>query len=248
MAPAATQPTVLVVDDEPELRALLGEYFGRHGFAVAAVADAAEARAWLATRRPQVALLDINMPGENGLSLARWLREAHPGVGLVMLTTAGEAVDRIIGLELGADDYVVKPFNPRELLARIRAVMRRVSVSADDSEDAPPIYSFEGWSLDSAKRTLNAPDGALVPLGSSEFDLLLAFLERPQRVLNRDQLLDIAHGRAANVLDRSIDVQISRLRRRIEPNPAEPSFIKTVRGDGYIFTPAVTRADGEVIP
>jgi two-component system, OmpR family, response regulator len=189
--------------------------------------------------------LDVMLPGVDGITVAQQIR-AESGTPIVMLTAKSDTVDVVLGLESGADDYVVKPFNPRELLARIRAVLRRTSVAADDSEAAPPIYSFEGWSLDAAKRTLNAPDGALVPLGSSEFDLLLAFLERPQRVLNRDQLLDIAHGRAANVLDRSIDVQISRLRRRIEPNPAEPSFIKTVRGDGYIFTPAVIRDGGEV--
>jgi len=242
----ARTPHLLIVDDDREIRSLLSGFMTRNGFRVSAVPDARQAMQALANARVDLALVDIMLPGEDGLALSRKIRE-HGPTPIILVTAMSDDTDRIIGLELGADDYVVKPFNPRELLARIRAVLRRVSVSAEEDEAAPPVFSFEGWTLDSAKRTLVGPDGALVPLGSSEFDLLLAFLERPQRVLNRDQLLDIAHGRVANVLDRSIDVQISRLRRRIEPNPAEPTFIKTVRGDGYIFTPAVTRAGGEVI-
>jgi DNA-binding response OmpR family regulator len=186
MAQAPDQPVLLLVDDEPELRTLLGEYFGRHGFAVRSAADAAAARAQLAQQRPQLAILDVNMPGENGLSLARWMREAHPGVAIVMLTTAGEAVDRIVGLELGADDYVSKPFELRELLARVRAVLRRLQTTQAGATAATPAVAansaaaarqvrFGGCTLDLDTRRLFGAEGQEIEITAAEFDLLSLF-------------------------------------------------------------------------
>lgn len=248
MAPAAAQPpTLLVVDDEPELRTLLGEYFGRHGFSVAIAADAAQARNWLAEQRPDLALLDINMPGENGLSLARWLREAHPGVGLVMLTTAGEAVDRIVGLELGADDYIPKPFELREVLARVRALLRRlqpaatggtVASAAAPVADATRQVVFGACRLDLDTRQLFGPGGAEVEITAAEYDLLALFARHPNRPLSRDTIMEQAHNRGWDVFDRSIDLRIMRLRRKIERNPDKPEVLKTVRNVGYVFVPA----------
>ncbi len=237
-------PHLLIVDDDREIRTLLSTFMSRNGFRVTTAADARQAMTSFAAARVDLALVDIMMPGEDGLALCRKIM-AHGNTPIILVTAMADDTDRIIGLELGADDYVVKPFNPRELLARIRAVLRRSSVALDTVDNVAPLYRFGGWELDAAKRTLRAPEGVLVPLGSSEFDLLLTFLERPQRVLNRDQLLDLAHGRAANVLDRSIDVQISRLRRKIEPDALDPTVIKTVRGDGYIFTPDVELVGAE---
>ena len=257
-AEGSALPEVLVVDDEPELRALLAEYFGRHGFAVRTAADAAEARRAVAEQAPALAILDINMPGENGLSLARWLREAHPRVGLVMLTTAGESVDRIVGLELGADDYLPKPFEVRELLARVRAVLRRAAVVADAQHagsgppPAPPAaapsptgsrrVSFGGCQLDLDERRLRGADGADIDISAAEFDLLALFARHPNRPLNRDQIMEQAHNRGWDVFDRSIDLRVMRLRRKIERNPDKPELIKTVRNVGYVFVPAGTAA------
>nr|WP_316641119.1 response regulator [uncultured Roseateles sp.] len=240
--------TVLVVDDEPELRELLSEYFTRHGFVVQTAADAAQARAMVALGRPDLALLDVNMPGENGLSLARWLREAHPGTGLVMLTTAGESVDRIVGLELGADDYMPKPFEMRELLARVRAVLRRLqaapaaAAAAPAPEAAPSANNskrvqFGACWLDLDERRLSGADGAAIDITAAEFDLLALFARHPNRPLNRDQIMEQAHNRGWDVFDRSIDLRIMRLRRKIERNPDKPELIKTVRNVGYVFVP-----------
>ncbi len=240
-------PVVLVVDDEPELRSLLGEYFGRHGFTVRAAADAAEARASLAESLPDLAILDVNMPGENGLSLARWLREAHPRVGLVMLTTAGESVDRVVGLELGADDYVPKPFEVRELLARIRSVLRRLkhSIPATPKPQEAALLAtrvqFGHCQLDLDERRLTASDGADIEISAAEFDLLALFARHPNRPLNRDQIMEQAHNRGWDVFDRSIDLRIMRLRRKIETNPDKPEILKTVRNVGYVF---VTKPEG----
>jgi len=240
--------TLLVVDDEPELRELLSEYFTRHGFLVQTAADAAQARAMVAMGRPDLALLDVNMPGENGLSLARWLREAHPGTGLVMLTTAGESVDRIVGLELGADDYMPKPFEMRELLARVRAVLRRLqtgqTMPAATPAAEPAALSPQGkrvqfgacW-LDLDERSLTGADGAAIDITAAEFDLLALFARHPNRPLNRDQIMEQAHNRGWDVFDRSIDLRIMRLRRKIERNPDKPELIKTVRNVGYVFVP-----------
>jgi len=250
MVQAATAPQLLVVDDEPELRSLLVEYFVRHGFAVEAVADAAAARASLALRRPALAILDINMPGENGLSLARWMREAHARVGLVMLTTASDTVDRVVGLELGADDYVPKPFEMRELLARVRAVLRRAettaaapAAAASDPAAATPSrrVAFGACLLDLDERRLLGADARDIDISAAEFDLLALFARHPNRPLNRDQIMEQAHHRGWDVFDRSIDLRIMRLRRKIEKNPDKPELIKTVRNVGYVFVPAAER-------
>lgn len=230
-------PVLLVVDDEPELRGLLEEYFGRHGFVVLSAENAAAARAQIGIAPPQLALLDINMPGENGLSLARWLREAHPQVGMVMLTTASDTVDRIVGLELGADDYVPKPFDLRELLARVRAVLRRGAAVAPPAA-APTAHRqvrFGDRLLDLDERKLLAPQGDEVPITAAEFDLLALFARHPNRPLNRDQIMEQAHQRGWDVFDRSIDLRVMRLRRKIERNPDKPEVIKTVRNVGYVF-------------
>ena len=242
MAQGADQPVVLLVDDEPDLRTLLGEYFGRHGFAVRSAADAAAARELLARERPSVAVLDVNMPGENGLSLARWLREAHPAVAIVMLTTAGESVDRIVGLELGADDYLAKPFDLRELLARVRAVLRRTqrahpaAAVAAEAEAARQVR-FGDCSLDLDTRRLFGADGSEIEITAAEFDLLSLFARHPNRPLSRDAIMEQAHNRGWDVFDRSIDLRVMRLRRKIEGNPDKPEVLKTVRNVGYVFVP-----------
>jgi len=242
----AARATLLIVDDEPELRALLSEYFGRQGFVVHAAADAAKARAIVEAQALQLVILDVNMPGENGLSLARWLREHHAGVSLVMLTTASDTVDRIIGLELGADDYVPKPFDLRELLARVRAVLRRTTMTAAPTApptamlDAAPTrrIAFGTCQLDLDERRLCGTDGNEIAITAAEFDLLALFARHPNRPLNRDQIMEQAHNRGWDVFDRSIDLRIMRLRRKIERNPDKPEVIKTVRNVGYVFVPA----------
>lgn len=237
-----TKPTVMLVDDEPELRDLLAEYFGRNGFDVIQAEDAVAARALVAERVPDVAVLDINMPGENGLSLARALREAHPRLAVLMLTTAGEAIDRIVGLEVGADDYVAKPFELRELLARVRAVLRRLQVTAAPapaaSEPNPERVAFGLCKLDMARRKLFGTDGAEIDITAAEFDLLALFARHPNRPLNRDQIMEQAHNRGWDVFDRSIDLRVMRLRRKVERNPDKPEVIKTVRNVGYVYVPA----------
>lgn len=234
-------PTVLVVDDEPELRALLAEYFGRNGFIVMQAESAAVARERVAEQVPDAAVLDINMPGENGLSLARALRESHPQLGLVMLTTAGEAIDRIVGLEVGADDYVAKPFELRELLARVRAVLRRLQVAATaapaPANSHPDRVPFGICQLDVAQRKLFGAEGQEIDITAAEFDLLALFARHPNRPLNRDQIMEQAHNRGWDVFDRSIDLRIMRLRRKIERNPDKPEVIKTVRNVGYVYVP-----------
>ena len=248
MAVMPNPPTLLVVDDEPELRGLLAEYFGRHGFAVSTAEDAAQARGRIAAARPDLAVLDINMPGENGLSLARWLREAHPSVAIVMLTTVGESVDRIVGLELGADDYISKPYELRELLARVRAVLRRsqrvVATPAATAAVAPAAVigaarqiPFGDRLLDLDQRKLYATDGAEIEITAAEFDLLALFARHPNRPLNRDQIMEQAHNRGWDVFDRSIDLRVMRLRRKIERNPDKPEVLKTVRNVGYVYVP-----------
>ncbi len=253
----AVLPTVLVVDDEPELRSLLAEYLARFGFVVHTAAGAAQARAQVAVAAPRVAILDINMPGENGLSLARWLREVHPFVAIIMLSTASDAIDRIVGLELGADDYLGKPFELRELLARVRAVLRRsvpviagavepatsnsatVSVALAASDDgADEQVQFGAHLLDVQQRRLTDPQGREVEITAAEFDLLMLFARHPNRPLTRDQIMAQAHNRGWDVFDRSIDLRVMRLRRKIERNPDKPELLKTVRNVGYVFVPA----------
>lgn len=241
-----TTPTtpfhVLIVDDDHRIRAMLARFLTDHGLRVSQAGDGREMFAICDNARIDVIVLDIMMPGEDGLSLCRRMRAQSP-VPIILLTAMTGDTDRIIGLEIGADDYVVKPFNPRELLARIRAVTRRLGAASTNAVErtVAAIYEFGGWQLNASRRTLTSPAGALTDLTSGEFDLLLAFLEHPQRVLTRDQLLDLAHGRMSQSYDRSIDVQISRLRRKIEANPQDPAFIKTIRNEGYFFTAPVTQ-------
>jgi two-component system OmpR family response regulator len=235
-----TAPTrLLLVDDEPALREPLAEYLSRQGFAVTQAASAAEARSQLKNELPEMVLLDIMMPGEDGLSLCRHLADAHQ-IPTILLTAKGEAMDRIIGLEIGADDYVVKPFEPRELVARIRSVLRRSAkgglTPAEDEQ-----FEFEGWHLDPLKRRLTDPEGAMVSISSAEFRLLMAFLEHPRQVLDRDRLLDMVQGREAHLFDRAIDNQVSRLRRKVEADSKNPTMIQTVWGGGYMLATDVRR-------
>ena len=227
---------ILVVDDHREIRDLLARYLAKHGLRVSAAESAARARRILETSAIDLVVLDIMMPGEDGLSLCRHLR-ATSGLPVIMLTAMAEDTDRVVGLEMGADDYLVKPFNPRELLARIKSVLRRAN-SLPQQRPAPDasVVRFERWQLNMARRELQDEDGVGIPLSTSEFSLLCALLNHPKMVLSRDQLLDLTRGRAANVFDRSIDNQVSRLRKKIEADPKEPSLIKTVWGGGYMFT------------
>jgi len=237
------QPHVLVVDDDREVRTLLSKFLAQHGFRVSVAADGRQMDKALALGQVDLIVLDVMMPGEDGLAICRRLRKDN-AVPILMLTASAEETDRIVGLEIGADDYMAKPFNPRELVARIRAVLRRSHATATPTR-ARGQWRFEGWRLDAPRRELHRPDGVLVNLSGGEFDLLLAFVEHPQRVLTRDLLLDLARGRVASPYDRSIDVQVSRLRRKIEADPANPILIKTVRTGGYIFTPEVAALVGE---
>ena len=233
---------ILIVDDHREIRELVSRALTKEGFRVSAAADGRAMRQALADGRIDLILLDLMLPGEDGLSLCRSLR-SQSNIPIIMLTAKGDEVDRVIGLEMGADDYLPKPFGSRELVARIRAVLRRNrgNTPAPDAADQPKHYRFDRWCLDTGRRELIRDDGTVVPLSTGEYDLLVALVERPQRVLNRDQLLDLARGRAATALDRSIDTQVSRLRRKIEEDPADPRIIKTVWGGGYMFTAIVTR-------
>jgi two-component system OmpR family response regulator len=230
-------PHVLIVDDDREIRRLVLRFLTENGLRATAVADAAEADAALGGGGIDLVVLDLMLPGEDGLSFARRLRQSS-AVPILMLTARGDDTDRIVGLEIGADDYVAKPFNPRELLARIRAVLRRSGDGAARPAKAR-LHGFAGWRLDTTRRELRRADGTLVPMTDTEFDLLTVFAEQPQRVLSRDQLLDRLRGRVAQAFDRSIDVAVMRLRRKIEADPAHPELIKTVRNGGYVFTATV---------
>ncbi len=234
-------PHILIVDDHREIRELVSRALAKEGFRVSVAADGRAMRQVLADSRVDLILLDLMLPGEDGLSLCRSLR-SQSNIPIIMLTAKGDEVDRVIGLEMGADDYLPKPFGSRELIARIRAVLRRSRevVAAPNPAEQPKHYRFDRWHLDTHRRQLVRDDGTVVPLSSGEYDLLVVFVERPQRVLSRDQLLDLTRGRAATPLDRSIDTQVSRLRRKLEKDPGNPSLIKTVWGGGYTFTPAVT--------
>ncbi len=234
-------PHILVVDDDREIRDLLARFLERQRFRVTAARDGREARRAFLNGHYQLVVLDLMLPGESGLDLARWLR-TETQVPIIMLTAMSEEPDRIIGLELGADDYVTKPFNPRELVARIRAVLRRVGEGEDRSREAPArLYQFAGWSLETARRRLVDPQGTDVALTGGEYDLLLALLDRPNRVLTRDMLLDLLRGRQAGPFDRAIDVAISRLRRKLEDDGRNAQLIKTVRGGGYVLAATVDR-------
>ena len=237
-----------MVDDEAALREPLSDYLVRQGFAASQAASAAEARARLAAEPFDIVLLDVMMPGEDGLSLCRHLIEARQ-LPVIFLTARGEATDRIVGLEIGADDYVVKPFDPRELVARIRSVMRRAVRAPGAAETAAADrfhYAFDGWRLDPLRRRLTDRENAVVAISSAEFRLLVAFLDHPRQVLDRDRLLDMVQGREAHLFDRAIDNQISRLRRKIERDSRNPELIQTVWGGGYMLAAEVRRvpADG----
>ena len=228
---------VLVCDDEADIREMIAEYLGRRGFAVTVAGNAAELRAALAEKLVELILLDIAMPGEDGLSVLRGLRAAETRVPVIMLTAAGETVDRILGLEMGADDYLGKPVDLRELEARIKAVLRR-AVAPDPALDASrKRWRFGKCLLDIEAAKLFAEDGSEVPLTAMEFALLKLFAENRGRVLNRDQILENAHDRSWDPFDRSIDIRISRIRRKIEVNPEKPVAIRTVRGIGYVYDP-----------
>ncbi len=233
-------PHILVVDDHREVRDLVARVLAKEGFRVSLAAEGRAMRKVLADGRIDLVLLDLMLPGEDGLSLCRGLR-AESAIPIIMLTAKGEEVDRVIGLEMGADDYLPKPFGGRELIARIKAVLRRTKMAAplSDTGDKPKRYRFDRWVLDTEARELLRDDGVALPLSTGEYDLLLVLVERPQRVLNRDQLLDLARGRASVSLDRSIDTQVSRLRKKIEIDPAAPKIIKTVWGGGYMLTVTV---------
>ena len=224
---------ILIVDDDPGLRELLADYLGRNGFRVTGVADGRGLWAALEREPAELVILDLMLPGDDGLTLCRTLR-ARSAIPIIMLTARGDDTDRIVGLEMGADDYLPKPFNPRELLARIKSILRRSrSLPAEPGEARR--FHFAGWTLEITSRQLIAPDGVLIPLGASEYRLLRVFLDHPQRVLDRDQLLDLTQGREAAPFDRSIDVQVSRLRRRLRDDPREAVLIKTVRNEGYLL-------------
>jgi len=230
-------PRILVVDDDSDVRFMLHRYLGRHGFEVEVAEHGARLRELISEQDFDLVVLDLNMPGEDGISLARFLRDNHP-VGIIMLTAAAEVVDRIVGLEVGADDYITKPFEPRELLARIKSVLRRLENAAPAAAESRPAdgrVPFGGCNLDTDARRLFDQDGEEVTITSMEYDLLKAFADHPNKVLSRDQLLNLAHNRDWEPFDRSIDIRITRLRRKIEPDPAKPQIIKTVRGAGYIY-------------
>lgn len=238
------QPHILIIDDDHEIRDLLSRFLCEHQIRVDLAKDAQDADKQLALGHYDLIVLDLMMPGEDGLSFCRRLR-SQSSIPVLMLTAMGDDTDRIVGLELGADDYLTKPFNPRELLARIRAILRRHALSrfnqpaVFDNNQKKPCFYFEGWILNPAKRELLNADKVLITLTSGEFDLLITFVERPQIILNRDQLLDMTKGRESGTFDRSIDVQLSRLRYKIETDPKRPMLLKTIRNGGYMFTAAV---------
>jgi two-component system OmpR family response regulator len=237
------QNTVIaVVEDDPEIRSLVSGLLAREGYEVMPCIGAEELNRAVERRRIDLVILDLMLAGEDGLSICRRLRAGPDAIPILMVTAKGDDLDRIIGLEIGADDYLPKPFNPRELIARAKAILRRTR----DLHRAPvtrpsEVYRFAGWTLNAASRALTGPDGQPVELTGGEFDLLMVLLTHPQRVLNRDQLLDWTKGRNAVPFDRTIDVQLSRLRRKLGDLSRPPAMIKTVRGGGYLFSPAVER-------
>jgi two-component system OmpR family response regulator len=233
-------PHILLVDDDREIRDLLSRFLRKNGLRVDTAADGREMKRALGRAKIDLVLLDRVMPGEDGLTLCRELRK-QSRIPVIMLTLLGTETDRIVGLEMGADDYIVKPFSPHELLARVKAVLRRANdLPVRHSLQEARVLRFVGWSLDRRRRQLESPQGVIVTLTDGEFDLLVALAEHPQVVLTREQLLDLARGRGAIAFDRSIDMQVTRLRRKIEADPDEPELIKTVRNKGYIFTSEVT--------
>jgi two-component system OmpR family response regulator len=230
---------ILMVEDDPEIARGTARFLAQSGYRVSHAADARAMDRILKDARIDLMLLDLMLPGEDGLSICRRLRAAGHAMPVIMLTAMGEEMDRVVGLELGADDYIPKPYSTRELLARIRAVMRRGGANGHAVGPSRGKHLFAGWALDTQTRQLHNPAGVRVTLTGAEFDLLTVFCERPRRILNRDQLLDLTQGRGAGPFDRSIDTLVSRIRQKIEPDPKDPVFIQTVRLGGYMFTQEV---------
>ena len=235
-------PHLLLVDDDEDILSFLTVFFRKHGHEVSTAPNGASMFETIGKKTIDLVILDVMLQGEDGFSLCQRLR-ATSRIPIIMLTAMADYTDRVVGLEIGADDYLTKPFDQRELLARVKAVLRRTGETSTPltSKDTRPTIHFAGWRLDAARRELRSADGALVLLSSGEFDLLLAFVEHPQRILTRDMLLDLARGPTHEAFDRSIDVQVSRLRQKLEEDPKNPSIIRTVRSEGYIFTQPVTR-------
>lgn len=252
-----TGARIVVVDDDPEIRDILYEYLSDEGFVVEEAPDGDAMRRRIDRNVPDLVLLDIKLPDEDGFALARELRQSVPETGIIMISGKEDLVDRVSGLEVGADDYIVKPFHLREVLARVRSVLRRSNGAAENGPAARPkeaaavnvvqepsrVYRFSGWTLDETARELISPQGETVELTAGEFDLLLTFATHPNSALSRDQLLDYARSREAAPFDRSIDVQVGRLRRKIERDPKRPALIKTIRNVGYMFDTEVTLGD-----
>ncbi|HEY4075347.1 MAG TPA: response regulator [Rhizomicrobium sp.] len=233
---------IAVVEDDSEIRSLMGGLLSREGFEVALCNGGDELDRTVERRRVDLIVLDLMLAGEDGLSICRRFRTGPIAIPILMVTAKGDDLDRIIGLEVGADDYLPKPFNPRELTARVKAILRRTrDIHQVPASPAPERFRFAGWQLNAASRVLTNPAGGIVDLTGGEFDLLMVLLTHPQRVLNRDQLLDWTRGRNAMPFDRTIDVQLSRLRRKLGDFSKPPSVIKTVRGGGYLFSPTVER-------
>jgi two-component system, OmpR family, response regulator len=235
----SNQPHILVVDDDREINSLIARYLRDNECRVTSTPDGRDLENLTQSNRLDLIVLDLMLPGEDGLSLCRRLRERSQ-IPIIMLTAKGQEIDRVVGLEMGADDYLTKPFSPRELLARIRAVLRRIKAAAlTPVATAGRVLSFEGWTIDRGLRELRCPKGVRIALTGAEFDLLQALCERPGRVLSRDQLVEVTQGRPAGAFERSIDILISRLRRKIESDPHHPEIIKTIRSGGYLFTASV---------
>jgi DNA-binding response OmpR family regulator len=233
---------IVIIDDDELLRNRLSAYLAREGFRVTTAESAAQFRDLMGRERVDLALVDITMPGENGLSLTRFLRE-QSDIGVVILTGKGDPIDRAIGLEVGADDYVAKPFHLRELLARVRSVLRRTKTRSDRvAAPVAPVARFAGWRFDLARRTLTSPRGKAVHLTAAEFQLLQALVANANQVIGRDRLLELVAGRQWDPYDRTVDQHISRLRRKLEKNPKRPELIKSVRGRGYLFAAQIDRA------
>lgn len=231
---------ILIVDDDEEIRSLLQRFLHKHGFEADTAESGSAMDARLARASYDLVILDVMLPGEDGFSLCKRLRASNK-LAIIMVTGVVDATDRIVGLELGADDYVTKPFDARELLARVRAVLRRSDVQPAASGHVAPLLHFSGWRLDIVRRELRSSDMTLTPLSGGEFELLVAFAQHPQRVLTREQLIDLSRGPTHDAFDRSIDVKVSRLRRKIEEDPGDPEIIRTVRNVGYIFAATVER-------
>lgn len=241
-----SEPHVLIVEDDREIRALVTRLLRTNGYRVSTAGDGREMDRVVESARIDLVLLDVMLPGEDGLSLCRRLRARTASLPVIVLSARGDEIDRVLGLELGADDYVAKPFNPRELLARIRAVLRRAAPRTGEDDPAQATgYRFAGWQVDGIRRRVHDPDGAVVAITDAEFDLLRTLVARPHKLLSRDQLIDLTQGRAAHPTERSVDILVARLRRKMSHAALDPDFIRTVRSGGYMFTLDVERTGAE---